>query len=300
MKGIIFDIQPYAIYDGPGIRTAVYFKGCPLRCWWCHNPEGQLSSPEMAWWKERCQLCLACIEVCPSSALELKNGAISRKRNLCTVCARCAEACPNQAMEKVGFEIETEKLVEIVLRDKAFYDNSSGGVTITGGEPTFQKDFLLDFLDALKSADIHRAIETCGHFPSELAEQLLKLVDLFLFDLKHIDPEKHKLGTGVKNDLILENFARILKEAPERIIPRIALIPSFNTDSSSISQFISFLKEAGYSGEVHLLPYHSWAKGKYQRLGREFREIGEISQAELEEISRAFLEQGFNPILYGG
>jgi len=302
MVGVIFDIQNYAIYDGPGIRTCVYFKGCPLSCYWCHNPESQKSKPEMAYWEERCARCGACVDACSREALRLDGEKIIRDTEVCIACGDCAEACPNDAMEKIGFEITADRIIEKVVRDKAFYENSGGGVTVSGGEPTFQKDFLFELLGSLKDSGIHTAIETCGYFSENLIEPLTERTDLFLYDLKHIDPEPHRETTGVSNDGILKNFSKILAKAGvDRIIPRIPLIPGFNTDAESIEKFVSFLQNAGYTGSVHLMPYHGWAKEKYKRIGRDgsFREPGKVTGPELESISGIFEEAGFTPLCYG-
>ena len=302
MLGIIFDIQNYAIYDGPGIRTCVYFKGCPLSCYWCHNPESQKPKPEMAYWEERCARCGACVEACSREALRLDGEKIIRDTEVCTACGDCAEACPNEAMERIGFEIAAGQVVERVMRDKAFYENSGGGVTVSGGEPTFQKDFLFDLLGSLKSSGIHTAVETCGYFSENLLEPLTERTDLFLYDLKHIDTEPHRETTGVTNDRILANFSGILAKAGvDRIVPRIPLIPGFNTGAESIEKFISFLRNAGYTGSVHLMPYHGWARGKYKRTGRDgsFRDPGKITGPELESIGGIFERAGFAPLCYG-
>ncbi len=302
MSGFIFDIQNYAIYDGPGIRTCVYFKGCPLRCWWCHNPESHKLKPEMGYWEDRCVLCGACVDACPNDALVLETDRVSRNRDLCTVCETCARVCPNEAMEKIGYEITTDEITEKVIRDKVFYETSGGGVTITGGEPTFQKEFLFKVLESLRDAGIHTAIETCGYFSEDLIGPLVEKVDIFLYDLKHIDASKHREATGAGNEKILNNFAKILTEVgTERIIPRIPLIPGFNTDSASISDIISYLKSVKYDGSVHLLPYHTWARGKYKKIGRgdSFRDPGKITEEKLEKINRVFSEAGFMPLQHG-
>jgi len=300
MKGIIFDVQNYAIYDGPGIRTIIFLKGCPLKCDWCQNPESQKLLPEMSYFKDKCQLCEICVNACPNNALQLLNDEIKRDKALCTTCGICSEMCPNLVMEIVGRNISVEELVEIVVRDKPFYDNSGGGATISGGEPTLQINFLLELLKELKKQGIHTAIETCGYFNEDLICELVKYVDLFLFDIKLIDNEKHKEFTGVVNEKILTNFSKIFsKVGSERIIPRIPLIPGVNTDLGSIQHIITFLHEINYDGQIHLMPYNKLTKTKYEKVGMGdlYKDMGDLADENLNEITKLFEQHSYDVII---
>jgi len=287
-SGIVFDIQHYAVHDGPGIRTTVFFKGCPLRCAWCHNPESSKLEPEVSYFRERCEGCGKCVENCPQKAIVIiKRGGISRDKGRCKVCAKCVEVCQSGATELIGKEISHWEIIEIVESDKIFYGNSGGGVTISGGEPTMQANFLLELLQVIKNRGINTAIETCGFFGEALIDDLVNLVDLFLFDIKHINPETHKAFTGASNERILSNFKVIYSRVgSKRIIPRVALIPGFNTDLDSIDAIVTFLKQVGYSGPVHLMPYNKMAKTKYEKVGKGaiYRDMGDLTDDDIETI----------------
>ncbi len=296
MKGIIFDIQFNCVYDGPGIRTCVFFKGCPLRCKWCHNPESYQLKPQMGYLAEKCTGCGSCAKVCPNGALKHVKKTLSRESEKCTVCGKCAEVCPNGATEVIGKEVSPEEIVEKVAADKIFYDNSGGGVTISGGEATLQPDFLIATLRAVKEKGIRTALETCGQFREELAVALIQNADLFLFDIKHVDSGLLRQFTGADLALVSANFERILASAGnDRVIVRIPVIPGFNADKDSISKIISYIKQSGYAGPVHLMPYNSLASTKWKKIGKQppYGEIGELSEEALSEAINAFERAGF-------
>ena len=263
--GMIFDIKRYAINDGPGIRTAVFFKGCPLACWWCHNPESQSIQPQLIFRVNRCKSSKECLEICPQDAITWKNGSVTDWVK-CDDCGRCADVCYAGARELVGRQVTANELVEEIKRDIPFYDQSCGGVTFTGGEPLYQKEFLVDTLLICKENNIHTAVDTCGHSSWENMKSILPLVDLFLYDLKLMDANKHIQYTGVTNRLILANLQK-LSETGAHIIVRIPLIPGINDDDENLDLCAALLSKLTSLDGVAVMPYHDIGVGKYLALG---------------------------------
>ncbi len=300
--GLVYDVQTYALYDGPGIRTAVFLKGCPLRCWWCHNPESQRPEPEPGWYEARCQGCRRCTEACSLGALGWRADRLVRDSDACVGCGACADACPHSATERIGDEADAAELIARVARDRAFFDASGGGVTFSGGEPTAQLPFLLSALEHAGAAGLHRALETCGAFGARWCAPLAERVDLFLFDLKHVDDDAHRQGTGAGNQRILANFEVLLDlVGAARITPRIPIIPGFNADPAACQALAGFLRTRGYRGEVHLMPYHGWARDKYARIGRasDFRAAPPLTASDRDTITDDFTGGGLEPA-WGG
>lgn len=300
--GVVFDIQQYCVYDGPGIRTGVFFKGCPMRCFWCHNPESQKPQPQLRFIASRCDGCGRCVDRCAPKAIRLRRGTLEWETGLCNHCGDCADSCAEKALVRAGEVLTVAQAVERATVDREFFAGSGGGVTVSGGEPTLQSEYLLRVLRSLRERGLHTAIETCGQFPADLLSSLLETVDLFLFDLKQIDDRKHREGTGCSNRQIHDNFRTLLARAgAERTTVRIPLIPGFNTSEADISAFARFLKEAGYHGEVHLMPYHGWAKSKYESLGRlrDYRDLSKTEPSDTDRIIGQFAARGLATRIYG-
>ncbi len=267
--GVVFDIRRFSIHDGPGIRTAVFLKGCPLRCAWCHNPEGLSAAPELVWRGERCTRCGTCIATCPEGALAWDGDVPVLDECRCTLCGECADACHAEAREMLGRERTVEQVLAVAERDRPFYDESGGGVTFSGGEPLAQAEFLLELLRGCKARGLHTVLDTCGYAPWGTVDLVRPHVDLFLYDLKLMDEERHRRATGVSNALVLDN-ARALAKAGAQLNVRLPLVPGVNDDDDNVRATGTFL--AGLAGPppVTVLPYHRLGADKYRRLKREY------------------------------
>jgi pyruvate formate lyase activating enzyme len=264
---LVADVKRHSLEDGPGIRTVVFFKGCPLRCVFCHNPETQRRGPELAFFEEHCLRCGRCVAACPRGAAALEHpGRIAR--DACDRCGLCAEACPGRGLRQVGRYFPPERLIELLLRDLPFYRHSRGGVTLSGGEPTLFADYLAAVLPPLRAAGVHVALQTCGEFDyAPFAATLLPLVDLVYFDVKLADPEAHRRHTGVANGRILSNLARLVREGGVPVHPRVPLVPGITTAAGNLAAIAALLREAG-ARDVTLLPYNPLGLAMAPRLGR--------------------------------
>jgi len=266
-KGMIFNIQHYSIHDGPGIRTTVFMKGCPLSCVWCQNPESQTSLPEIFIIIETCTGCGKCVQVCPRGAIEIVGGHSKTNRKICDGCGKCAEVCPNEARNLMGRTVTAAEVFKEVSGDSVFYQKSGGGVTLSGGDPVAQPKFSISILKLCKNAGIHTAIETSGYANWEILRQILEYVDLVLYDFKQMDPLEHKKYTGVSNSLILDNAKRIYHECHIPMLVRVPIVPGYNDSVENIKATARFVAtELGMDVKVHLLPYHRLGETKYERL----------------------------------
>jgi len=267
--GIIFDLRRYSIHDGPGIRTAVFMKGCPLACRWCHNPEGRSFSPELFFRRNRCILCNDCLSVCPNNAISRHEEEIFFDRSRCEVSGNCVVACPAVALEISGRAMSVKQVLAEIERDRTFYEQSHGGVTFTGGEPLSQPRFLLELLSACRTRSLHTAVDTSGFTPWPILNEIRPFVDIFLYDLKLMDEARHIEWTGVSNSDILSNLQR-LSGAGHEILVRIPVIPEINDDTENINAIGEFLASLPHVPPVELLAFHDIAQAKYTSLGMEY------------------------------
>jgi pyruvate formate lyase activating enzyme len=298
-EALIFNIMRFSLHDGPGIRTTLFFKGCPLACWWCHNPESQSFLPEVLYAPERCALCGDCVAACPEGALAIQDSQVRVAAGLCERCGACVEACRVEARQMAGRRIGLAEAVREVERDLIFFEESGGGVTLSGGEPLSQPQFAEALLDELKRRGIHTVLDTCGFARRDTFLRIAGKTSLVYFDLKLLDSLKHRMYTGVPNEPILDNL-KALVEAGIPLRVRFPLIPGVNDGDEDIEQMSNYLKGLGVH-RIDLLPYHKIGIDKYRRLGLQYRLAGLAppEDAEIERVSQKFGQKGVS-IKVGG
>ena len=292
-EGMIFSIQRFSLQDGPGIRTTVFLKGCPLRCRWCSNPESQNPEPELMFRNNNCQACGTCAQVCPVGAVTFEHSRPCLDRDQCTLCMDCVKACPGGALEVSGKSMALEEVVDEACQDEMFYTNSGGGVTISGGEPLFQPEFTYCFLKACRERGLRTALDTCGHASWETLNRVLEHTDMVLYDLKHLDPQMHFQGTQVSNNLILDNLIKTIDSQKARVWIRVPVIPGYNDTEDCFRELAKVIKDRPVE-KVCLLGYHEWGKSKYQALERDYaaNQPGPMPKELLEPFKQVFEVEG--------
>ncbi len=295
VKGKIFDIMRYAIHDGPGIRTTVFLKGCPLQCWWCHNPEGISSTNDLAYFNYKCIHCETCVNVCPVRAIRFETDKQIINRAACTLCGVCAEACPTGALRIIGRETTVKELIKEIEKDVILYDSSGGGVTFSGGEPLFQPLFLKEALKECKNRKIHAALDTSGYASPKVFKSIAEHVDMFLYDLKVVDDVEHKKYTGVSNRLIIKNLKALMEKGRGKdVIIRFPIIPSINDTVENVKRLTTFVQQLKGVKEIDLLPFHDVSE-KYMRIGRKYlmQVYNAPSEEKLKQIKAELETAGF-------
>lgn len=281
-QGVVFDIQRYSINDGPGIRTIVFLKGCPLRCAWCSNPESQHKNRELLYRKMLCIHCNLCIKACKQNALSPENeNFVDRQK--CILCEDCANICPTGSLEIKGDNMTVEEVINELKKDESYYHRSNGGITLSGGEALMQADFCKELLKACKARGWHTTIETEGYASKDAIEKVIPFIDLVLLDFKANDDNIHQKWTKVSNKLIKEN-AKLIQDISETII-RIPTIPGVNADVDEFEDMIKFIKTLDKIKEVHILPYHNYGQKKYELLGRDYK-LKDVESPDDEHVEK--------------
>ena len=294
MKATIFNIQKFCIHDGPGIRTTIFFKGCPLRCQWCANPESQLFQEQISYNERHCQKCGSCIVACEKKALSFVDNQIYIDYSKCNQCLKCIDACHYHAMTKEGYKEDIETIINEVLKDIDFYKESHGGVTFSGGEVLYHMKEAKEIAKRLKDKNIHIAIETTGYVKSEDFQDFIQYIDLLLFDFKHPNSIKHKEGTGVDNELILKNL-KIAKEMKKDIVIRMPIIPKYNDSLEDALLTAHILKDIGIK-DIELLPFHQLGENKYHMLQREYQYLktAQLDKKDIQYLKDFYESEGFH------
>ncbi|MBC8367050.1 glycyl-radical enzyme activating protein [bacterium] len=299
-RGLIFDLKRFSVHDGPGIRSTVFLKGCPFQCPWCHNPESRSAKAQLLFREELCLGCAKCVEACPEEAIVMVDGKSQTDEQGCRLRGECVEACPVGARELLGRQVSVEGLLVELQRDRVFYEESGGGVTFSGGEPLAQADFLIAALEACDDAGLHRAVDTTGHADSQVFRAMAERADLVLFDLKIMDPDRHRELTGTDNALLLSNL-KLLGEIGCAVEVRVPVIPGVNDDEANIKATAEILVDLKNLVGLTLLPFHSGARDKYPRFGLNWT-LSENLQANGEKLEAlaSILRKANLPVSIGG